>query len=247
MHSPALLVGNWKMNLGVQASRALAAKLLPLSTKLKKSEIWIAPSSESLSAVSAELKGKAIMLGAQNCHWEKSGAFTGETSTTTLQELGCSFVIVGHSERRHQFHEDSQMVAKRCHAALNAGLTTILCVGETLAEREAGNTYKILEAQLQACLTGLGTSVTKLLVLAYEPVWAIGTGKVAEPKVIDEAHAFIRSKLPSSSIPILYGGSVTAENLASFLPLENANGALIGGASVSFEKFAALIEVAEKI
>jgi len=241
-----LLVGNWKMNLGIAASAELARDVRAASNHLENTEIWLAPSFPCITAVASALKGSSLKLGAQNVHWEVQGAFTGEVSAGMLRELGCEFVIVGHSERRHVFGETSEMVAKRCACALNSGFTTILCLGETLEEREQGQTKGVIESQLRQCLKSLKPDQLARLVIAYEPVWAIGTGKIAEPQQIDQAHSIIASHFPQAQPAIIYGGSVTAENFAGIVSLGSVAGALIGGASIDVKKFVPLIEIAER-
>lgn len=257
----ALLAANWKMNLGLPEARALAHGTVEIAKSLSKTELWIAPSSPLLSAVIEECRGSRVLVGAQNVFWETSGAFTGEVSAPQLQGLGCSFAIVGHSERRHQFRETIEESAKRGAGALNQGLPIIFCIGETLAERGSGDTLKVLEAQLRPLLAACNpvASQTKSgapllavppLTLAYEPVWAIGTGKAASLNDIAEAHAFLARfwKEHGRGTPaprILYGGSVSPENFASILSVPEVAGALVGKASLQQESFAKLAAIAE--
>jgi len=244
-----ILAGNWKMNLLQEEATQLAAALVKVSRTLRRTEVWLAPAFTSLSAVFAEVKGSSVNLGAQNAHWENYGAFTGEVSVPMLKELGCSFCIVGHSERRHVFGECNELVVKRTLGVLKSDLTVVLCVGETLNERESGLTNAVLKEQLAPVLEQIPTQKTTQLVIAYEPVWAIGTGKVATPKEIEGAHSFIHSfwdsKLPGSCPPILYGGSVAPGNFEEIVKVPLVGGALVGGASLSFDKFNQLIHISE--
>jgi triosephosphate isomerase len=252
----ALLAANWKMNLGLPEASALAQGTVKIAKSLSKTELWIAPSSPLLSAVIEECRGSRVLVGAQNVFWETSGAYTGDVSALQLQVLGCSFAIVGHSERRHQFRESIEESAKRGAGALNQGLPVIFCIGETLAERASGDTLKVLEAQLSPLLAAYNPvssqhkSRAPLLTLAYEPVWAIGTGKAASLNDIAEAHAFLAHfwKEHGKGTPaprILYGGSVSPENFASILSVPEVSGALVGKASLQEQSFAQLAAIAE--
>ena len=194
------------------------------------------------------LKGTQIALGAQNCYHEKEGAFTGEISPSMLVDLGCKYVILGHSERRHKMGECDITVNKKIHAALNAGLHVILCIGESLDERQANKTNEILKNQLDGSLAGIGAPCYKSLVLAYEPVWAIGTGHNASPQQAQDAHAYIRSWVAkhhgpeiASHLVIQYGGSVKPDNAASLLTQPDVDGGLIGGASLKADQFLGII------
>lgn len=245
-----LVVGNWKMNLGVGDAVALTRQVSTAAKGLKRTEAWVAPSFTSLSEVAQCASGTAVRVGAQNVHWEAKGAFTGEVSVPMVREVGCSFVIVGHSERRRVFFEPEGMVAKRSWAALSAGLTTIVCVGETLEEREKGRTNGVIETQLLPCISSLTSDMVSQLVIAYEPVWAIGTGKVASVSDIKDAHAYIAQLWSSvhkaiACPAILYGGSVTPENFAEILKVPLVNGGLVGGASLKSESFGQLLQIAE--
>lgn len=244
-----LLVGNWKMNLGAEQAKELVHGLQPLSSTLKHSEVWIAAPFVHLAALSHVLSGRSfIKLGAQNVHWEKSGAFTGEISVPMLKELGVTFSLVGHSERRHLFSESDQLAASRSQVA-GADFKIIFCVGETLAERESGKTEAVLERQLKALTDKASTQNKSAIILAYEPVWAIGTGKVASAEDIQSAHSFIdsfwREHAGGAATPILYGGSVAPDNFQLISQIPLVAGALVGGASLSLEKFSKLIQIAE--
>lgn len=232
------------MNLGREASIRLASEIKESCSDLKKSEAWVSPSFTSLDAVCSALKGTKIKVGAQNV-WAPDGAFTGEVSASMLNEIGCEFAIVGHSERRHVFGESIELCVKRAHAGLSEGLTIVFCIGETLAEREATITEDVLKTQTLPLLRGLpNTNV----ILAYEPVWAIGTGKTATSNEIEHAHKFLKDlcqKELNATLPVLYGGSVTPENSKEILTLNCVDGALIGGASLKSDKFSSIVFSAE--
>jgi triosephosphate isomerase (TIM) len=245
-----ILAGNWKMNLGISESRELALDLSSLSGTLSKTEIWVAPSFVCIPAVVQATHGSPLRCGSQNVHWEAKGAYTGELSIAMLKECGCSFAIVGHSERRHIFGESSSLVAQRALAALSAELTTVLCIGEKLEERESGNTDNVLEEQLSPVLEKLTEQQASSLVIAYEPVWAIGTGKVASLTEIEEAHASIenywKSRIQFAPCPpILYGGSVKPDNFEGIINIDLVAGALIGGASLNYDKMKAMADISE--
>jgi triosephosphate isomerase len=249
MSSKHLLVGNWKMNLGPKQGSSYARQLRESITALSRTDVWVAPPFASLPIVASELKGSLINVGAQNVHWTESGAFTGETAPSFLTELGATFSLTGHSERRTYFGETSEQVAQRTVAAINAGLTAIACIGETEAERSAGTTEKILEAQLNPILSSVAKESVEKLVLAYEPVWAIGTGKVASLDDIRGAHQFIQKVWSAHNLPgtatILYGGSVNPTNFAEILALKEVHGALVGGASIKLDQWMELIRISE--
>ena len=211
-------------------------------------EVMIAPSFTALAAVTERLKGSKVLLGAQNVCWEEKGAFTGEISPVMLKDLGCSMTIVGHSERRQIFGEDDAMINRRLSAAKRFGLTPILCVGETSDERSSGATIPVLEKQVRSGLSGVTVTSGTDLVVAYEPVWAIGTGMTATTEQAQEAHAFIRKLLEemyekniASTIRILYGGSVNPDNVDTLLSQEDVDGALVGGAALKAESFGRII------
>ncbi|HWO42712.1 MAG TPA: triose-phosphate isomerase [Candidatus Eisenbacteria bacterium] len=243
--TPALVVGNWKMH-GTQAEglalvRNLAAAL---GAQPPRATVAVAPPFTSLAAIGAALSATPILLAAQNCHWEESGAFTGEVSPLMLRDVGCRFVIVGHSERRHVFREDDHAVARKVSAALRHGLRPILCVGETLAERRSRRTFNVIARQLRAALKELDESAIRQIEIAYEPVWAIGTGQNATPEQISEVHQRIRRLLADrfgphggAAVRILYGGSVKPENAPELAGAGDVNGFLVGGASLKAETF----------
>jgi triosephosphate isomerase len=226
-----LIAGNWKMYKGPAETAEFCVELKRRLGDLDGVDVAVCPPFTSLAVAVQILAGTEIAVAAQNVHWEREGAFTGEVSAPMLRELGVYGAIVGHSERRQYFGETDGTVAKRAKAALEAGLSVIACVGETETEREAGETEDVLRRQVSV-LEGEDN-----LVVAYEPVWAIGTGKTATPELAQEAHAFIKGLL---DVPVLYGGSVKPENAGELLELPDVDGALVGGASLDVESFAAI-------
>jgi triosephosphate isomerase (TIM) len=239
-----LIAGNWKMAKGPGEAASFCAELRDELADAGGVDIVVAPPFVSLGAAAEELDGSPIRVYAQNVHWEESGAFTGEVSPGMLRELGAYGTIVGHSERRQYFCETDETTAKRAQAALEAGLGVIACVGETLEEREAGETEAVLRRQVEAIAAEIPESVGALDV-AYEPVWAIGTGKTATPEIAQEAHAFIRGLYPVERI--LYGGSVKPENAEELLAQPDVDGALVGGASLDVESFTAICRTAARL
>jgi triosephosphate isomerase len=243
-----IIAGNWKMNKTTVEARDLASKLIPLIAGVKERDIVFAPPFTALQAVAEVIKGTGIALSAQNLHWEDKGAFTGEISAEMLLDLGCKYVIIGHSERRQFFGETDETVNKKLRQALNKGLLPIVCVGETLKEREAGTANEVIERQVTGALKGVTAAEMQKVIIAYEPVWAIGTGKTATPDQANEIHSFIRKKIEISygkeiagSLRIQYGGSVTPENVSALMAMPDIDGALVGGASLKPESFAALV------
>lgn len=243
-----LIAGNWKMYLTRAEAVELASAVAASSKGLTDREVMIAPAYLSLVAVKEAVANSPVRVAAQNVAWEKQGAFTGEISPPMLQDVGVDMVILGHSERRHVFGEDNAMVNRRLVGALQFGLTPILCVGETLEEREQGNTFKTVEEQLSQGLKDVQADQMEQVVVAYEPVWAIGTGKTASKEQAQEVHAFIRSALVdlykktlADSVRILYGGSVKPENIDSLMAQPDVDGALVGGAALQAESFARII------
>ena len=239
-----LVVGNWKMHGTLSEAAALAREVVNGTREITDVELVLAPPFTALSTVAAITRDTAVGLAAQNAHWETRGAFTGEISPEMIRELGCRYVIVGHSERRHIFHESDEMVAKKVVAVSAAGLRPILCVGETLDERQADKTAAIVSRQLKTALKGLGKDVINFISIAYEPVWAIGTGHNATPEQTEAVHREIRKLLgelwkegPARSCGILYGGSVKPENAAELAAVPEVNGFLVGGASLKAEGF----------
>jgi triosephosphate isomerase len=245
----SFIAGNWKMHTNTIQAQELA-KSLALSTG-KDVDVAVIPPAVYLSVVSAALHGSNIRLGARNMHPEQSGAYTGELSGTMLKDVGCRYVLCGHSERRTLFGESSEWIGVKVAAAFDAGLLPILCIGETLEERDAGQVAKVLVHQLDRGLAKLnGQQVTQTTV-AYEPVWAIGTGRTASPEQAQDAHRMIRTRLAESfgtevaeSIRIQYGGSVKPHNASDLLSQPDIDGALVGGASLTAESFAAIITAA---
>ncbi len=248
-----LFAANWKMNLGPVAARdlikAIRAQLDPqLGTLGKDRDVLIAPPAILIPAVQQELAGSAIALGAQNMYFEDQGAFTGEISAPMLKAFGVTHVILGHSERRHIFGEDDVLINKKVKSALRHELSPILCVGETLAQREAGNTTETLTTQLLNGLDELDSGQIARVTVAYEPVWAIGTGKNATPEQAQNEHSALRGTLveragrdTAHSVRILYGGSVTADNVDSLMSKPDIDGALVGGASLKADSFVRIV------
>jgi len=243
------IAGNWKMHKTVSQAVALVDELIGLVKGVQGVEIVVAPPFTVLYPVAQRLKGSNIILSAQDCFWEEEGAYTGEISPPMLADVGCVYCIIGHSERRHLFGEGSDEVARKAQALLAHGISPIVCVGETLGERERGDTIEVVGSQLQGSLEGLSPGDMTRVVVAYEPVWAIGTGKTATPHQAQEMHAFIREWLGdcfgedvASSIPILYGGSVKLENIQGLMAMDDIDGALVGGASLKASSFAQIVE-----
>ena len=237
------IAGNWKMHKTTSEAVALASDLVK-ELKGGPNKYMIAPSFTSLDAVSKVVKGTNILLGAQNMSTDEAGAHTGEVSVLQLKDLGVQVVILGHSERRHIYKEDDAMINKKVKLALQHGLEVILCVGELLEEREAGKAEKVCETQTRKGLEGISAADLKNVTIAYEPVWAIGTGKTATPEDADAIHAFVRKviadmygKKAADEIIIQYGGSMKAENAAALLAKENIDGGLIGGAALKADTF----------
>jgi triosephosphate isomerase (TIM) len=241
-----LIAGNWKMYKSISEARTFLRSLRARLDTVAGPQVVVCPSFTTLGAAAEELKGSRISLGAQNAHWEKQGAFTGEIAVAMLAEVGCHFVIVGHSERRQYFGETDATVHKRMHAVIAGGLTPIVCIGETLQERESDQTFTVIERQLKTGLAGL--SKPGDMVIAYEPVWAIGTGKTATPDQAQEAHAFIRKQFSllygepaAQAVRILYGGSVKPENAGALMQQPDIDGGLVGGACLEVESFVKIV------
>ncbi len=246
------IAGNWKMNKTVGEALDLVRALKTSLSNVSGVEVAVAPPFTALHAVSKELANSSIRVAAQNLFWEEKGAFTGEISPVMLKDVGCDYVIIGHSERRQFFGETDETVHRRMKAALKYGLKPILCVGETLAEREAEKTFSVIERQIQGGLQDLGSEELGPLVIAYEPVWAIGTGKTATPQEAEAVHRFIREKVEkrvsrqfAEGVRIQYGGSVTPENVKGLMSQENIDGALVGGASLKEEIFSRIVRFGE--
>jgi triosephosphate isomerase (TIM) len=251
MHSSKrrrVIAGNWKMYKTLADTRAFFSAFAPSVANVKHCDILIAPPFTAVSTAAEAAKGTSIAIGAQDVFWEEEGAFTGEVSPQMLVDAGCRYVIIGHSERRQFFHETDETVAKKTKAALDAGLTPIVCVGETLAHREAGHTEKICETQFTGGPGALTPEEFSRILIAYEPVWAIGTGKTATPEIAAAAHRFIRqcaakkfSAAHASALRILYGGSVKPDNIQGLMAQDELDGALVGGASLDPKSFASIV------
>jgi len=243
-----LIAGNWKMHTNIEEARQLATAVAQAAAKVPDRDVMIAPPYTALTAVESVIAATGVLLGAQNVHWEEKGAFTGEISGTMLRDVGCGMAIVGHSERRHVFGESDQMINRRVKGALQSGLIPVFCIGETLEQREAGQTMKVLENQVRAGLDSVALTDGGQLVVAYEPVWAIGTGKTATEAQAQEAHSFIRGLLAdlyekniAAQIRILYGGSVKPDNIDILMQQNDIDGALVGGAALKAESFERII------
>jgi triosephosphate isomerase len=243
-----LIVGNWKMHgTRIETEQLLSALLAQLSPSPAR-EVAVAPPFTALETAARLVAGSAIRLAAQNFHWEPQGAFTGEISGPMLKELGCTYVIIGHSERRHYFGETDEQVARKVRAAQRDGLVPIVCVGETLEERERGATLAVIGRQVRSALQGQQPAAIAALVVAYEPVWAIGTGRTATPAQAQEVHAAIRTTLAdlsssevANATRILYGGSVKPDNIDGLMAEADIDGALVGGASLQANSFARIV------
>ena len=243
-----VMAGNWKMFKTQEEARAFFTAFAPLVAGATHCDIVICPPFTALAAAKAASRGTAVYIGAQDVYWEKQGAFTGEVSPQMLVEAGCTHVIIGHSERRQFFAETDETVSRKVKAALEADLTPIVCVGELLAEREAGRTEAVLEQQFAGGLGGLTGSQFSRIIIAYEPVWAIGTGRTATPEMAAEAHRFLRSQGAkrfssdhAAALRILYGGSVKPDNVKGLMAQVEIDGALVGGASLDAQSFASIV------
>jgi len=247
-----LMAGNWKMNKTVEEAVDLVKQLKAAISGVKGVEVAVAPAFTALYAVSKELKDSTVHLAAQNMFWEEKGAFTGEVSPLMLKEMSCAYVIIGHSERRQFFGETDETVNRRMKMVIAHGMKPIFCIGETLKEREENRTFLVLERQIEGGLKGIKENEVKTMVIAYEPVWAIGTGKTATPQQAEEVHRFIRQKLEkltsrgvAAAIRIQYGGSVTPENVKGLMDQEDIDGALVGGASLKSDSFSKIVRFRE--
>lgn len=250
MRTP-FVVGNWKLNKTIADALTLVTELKNQLGAVKGVAVGVAPVATAIHAVAKRLEGSAIATCAQNTHWETSGAWTGELSPTLLADAGASWVIVGHSERRQFFGDTSEGVGKKARAVLAAGLGAIVCVGESLAERDGGRTLAVVDEQLAGGLAGIEAASASKLVIAYEPVWAIGTGRTATPAQAQEVHAHIRARLAerlggaaADAIRIQYGGSVKASNAEALMSEKDIDGALVGGASLEATDFIAIVKAA---
>jgi triosephosphate isomerase (TIM) len=244
MSRKPVMAGNWKMYKTATETTSFFEKFCPLVERSEHCEIVICPPFPNLPAAVAAVQGTRVAVGAQNMFWAKEGAFTGEVSASMLKSIGCSHVIIGHSERRQYFGETNETVLKKTLAALDAGLTPIVCVGETLEHREAGQTENVLMDHCQGGTSGLSAEQFSKILIAYEPVWAIGTGKTATPEIAADAHRVIRGAFgqpAASSLRILYGGSVKPDNIKGLMAQPEIDGALVGGASLDPISFASIV------
>ena len=250
MRTP-FVVGNWKLNKTIPDALALVTELKNQLGAIKGVQVGVAPVATAIHAVAKRLEGTQIATCAQNCHWEASGAWTGEASAPLLADAGATWVIVGHSERRQFFGDTSESVGKKAKAVLAAGLGVIVCVGESLAERDGGRTLGVIDEQLAGGLAAIDGAGAQRLVIAYEPVWAIGTGRTATPAQAQEVHAHIRKRLverfgagTADTIRIQYGGSVKPSNAEALMAEPDIDGALVGGASLEAADFIAIVKAA---
>ncbi|MEQ9406134.1 MAG: triose-phosphate isomerase [Fuerstiella sp.] len=250
-----LVAGNWKMNTTRASGEELAGALAANAPSTESGvEILVCPPYPYLSAVASRIADSAVQLGAQDVYFEPNGAFTGEVSVDMLKDVGCGYVIIGHSERRHVMGETDEIINKKAKAAIAAGLQVVLCVGELLSEREAGQTESVLDAQMAGGLADISESDAKNVVIAYEPVWAIGTGVTASTEQAESAHLHLRKWLAghynaafSEQVRILYGGSVKPDNAETLMGQPNVDGALVGGASLKADLFVPIIDAARKL
>lgn len=250
-HKP-IIAANWKMYKTPQEGQEFAAGLVERTPNLQGVEFILAPSATALTSVHAALEGSSVGLAGQNMYHAKEGAFTGENSAAMLQASGCEWVLIGHSERRHVFNEPNEDLRKKVAAALEAGLKVILCIGEKLEQREAGDTKAVIEAQLKNDLADVNRFDPDKIMIAYEPVWAIGTGVVATPEQAGEAHADVRTVLSglfdaevAAAVRILYGGSVKSANAKELILTQGIDGFLIGGASLILDEYCKIAEIAQ--
>ncbi len=251
MRTP-FVVGNWKLHKTIAESLALVTELKNQLGSLREVAVGVAPPFTALHAVAKRVEDSSLAVAAQDCFWEEKGAFTGEVAPAMLRDAGCTWAIIGHSERRQFFGDTDEAVGKKVKAALAAGLGVIACVGETLAQRDGGATFQIVEQHLAGAVSDLDAAVVDRVVIAYEPVWAIGTGRTATPAQAQEVHAFIRSWLgkqlgaaAAASIRIQYGGSVKPDNAALLMREPDIDGALVGGASLQAADFVAICRAAK--
>jgi triosephosphate isomerase len=245
------VAGNWKMYTNRESARELATAVVRGLGGETQVRVAVCPPAPYLLLVSEVLRGSPVELGAQNAYCEQEGAFTGEVSPAMLVDVGCRHVILGHSERRHKLGENDAFINRKVHACLGVGLHVILCLGETLQERQANQTEAVLQSQLSGSLEGVDATALRRVVLAYEPVWAIGTGHNATPQQAQDAHAFLRGQIrarlgeeAAASLPILYGGSVKPDNAAGLMHQPDVDGGLIGGASLKADQFLAIVRAA---
>ena len=244
-----VIAGNWKMYKSKSEAKTFAVEFRDLVSDIKDREVIICPPFMHISLLVEAFAGSPVKIGGQNLFWEDEGAYTAEISGPMLKSFGASVVIIGHSERRQYFYETDETVNKRLFAAIKSGLMPIVCIGETLKERDSGSTFNVIDTQVKNGLKGLAGGDVFRLVVAYEPVWAIGTGKTATPEMAQEAHSYIRSILSdmfggqaSGSIPLLYGGSVKPDNIDVLMAQKDIDGALVGGASLKADSFERIVK-----
>ena len=244
-----LIAGNWKMYTTVAEAKELAAAVVAAASDLSDRDVMVAPPYTALSAVAAVVSGSSVLLAAQNVHWEEKGAYTAEISPIMLKDIGASMAIVGHSERRHIFLESDELINKRVLGAMQHGILPVFCIGETLDQREAEQTFAVLKNQLRAGLAGATVTDPQSIVIAYEPVWAIGTGKTATEQQAQDVHVFVRDTLAglfdkniAAQIRILYGGSVKPDNIDILMHQADIDGVLVGGAALKAESFTRIIQ-----
>ncbi len=245
-----IFAGNWKMNTTAGEGRALVRGIIDGLTGIGDREVIVFPPAVYAAMTVDLCKGTKVDVGIQNMYFEESGAFTGEISPLMVKDLGCRYILIGHSERRHVFGETDEEVKRKVQAALKAGIEPVVCVGELLDEREQGKTDEVIRRQIQGAFRDVSESELKTVIIAYEPVWAIGTGRVATPEIAEEVHGNIRSLISelysekaASAIPVLYGGSVKPDNIAGLYAMENIDGVLVGGASLKADSFLDIIRV----
>lgn len=243
-----VIAGNWKMYKTIAEAVDFIDKIKPIAAAAEHCEVVVAPAFTALAAAATAAKGSKVFVSAQDMHWDKEGAHTGDISAGMLLDAGCSHVIIGHSERRHDHGETDEQVNRKVKAALAAKLTPIFCVGETLEERESARTGEVLHSQFEGGLAGLTPSQFSRIIIAYEPVWAIGTGRTATPEIAADSHRILRElarqtfgEQEASGVRILYGGSVKPDNVRGLMAQEDIDGALVGGASLKVDSFTALV------
>lgn len=246
----SLIAGNWKMYKTGPGAADLAGRLKSLVSDIVDADVMVAPPFTALAVVADVLKGSTIHLGGQDLFWEAEGAYTGEVSASMLTAAGCTYVIIGHSERRQYFGETNATVNKKIRSALLGGLTPVMCIGESEAERESNQTFSVVQKQLGEGLEGLTFDEVRKITIAYEPVWAIGTGKTATTDQAQEVHEFIRGRIEkacgdsiANAIRILYGGSAKPENIGDLMAMADIDGALVGGASLNADSFADMVRI----
>jgi triosephosphate isomerase len=246
-----IVVGNWKMNLAQSSAREFVGSLAQAGAVSDGAvDVIVCPPFTIIGSLS-DLRKEGISIGAQNCHHVAKGAYTGEISAEMLIDVGCSYVILGHSERRRDQHEDNELIGRKAHHALQSGLRPIICIGETLEQRQNGETFSVIKDQLDKIITSATAECVSSCIIAYEPIWAIGTGLAASAEQAEEVHVYIREHLKACAVadlvPLLYGGSVTADNAAALFACRNIDGALVGGASLKVDEFSSIVQAAREV